>query len=186
MLIIMIVSSVVMLSFYRQNVNGFIYLAFYIAVYAIYSKLNEYTNSFKNICNNMMEYKSLISYLDILILTTSFTWMYLCMPMYLNNHINYWVFSLNLILYVISCTLMFIILGGCNITLQNKLIIIISTTLIGLISSILIIVSMYYGGSGKYLFFNDTTDSSNAVCYQPSKQTFKCQMYKNGELITNL
>ena len=54
--------------------------------------------------------------------------------------------------------------------------------LLGLISALLIIVFMYAGGSGQYLFFNETQNNKE-VCSMPSQQTFKCNVYKNGELI---
>jgi hypothetical protein len=44
---------------------------------------------------------------------------------------------------------------------------------------------MYAGGSGKFMFFNEV-QSNKDVCNMPSKQTFKCQVYKNGELIGNV
>ena len=56
----------------------------------------------------------------------------------------------------------------------------------GLASAGIIIMLMYVGGSGNYLFYNETTTStgSGQVCSMPSKQTFKCQVYKNGELVS--
>ena len=46
-----------------------------------------------------------------------------------------------------------------------------------------IVVSILYSfGGGKYLFFNEVS-SDKEICYQPKQQTFKCQVYKNGELI---
>ena len=57
--------------------------------------------------------------------------------------------------------------------------------LLGLSSSALIVTLMYTGGSGKYLFFNEVS-SNKDICYQPSKQTFKCQMYKDGTLISSI
>lgn len=42
---------------------------------------------------------------------------------------------------------------------------------------------LYYVGSlQKYLYINETS-SNNEVCSMPSKQQFKCRVYKNGELI---
>lgn len=42
---------------------------------------------------------------------------------------------------------------------------------------------MYYiGNLQKYLYINETT-GNNEVCSMPSKQQFKCRVYKNGELI---
>jgi hypothetical protein len=57
--------------------------------------------------------------------------------------------------------------------------------LLGATSATLIVTLMYAGGSGKYLFFNEVS-SNKEMCYQPSKQTFKCQMYKDGTLISEL
>jgi len=53
---------------------------------------------------------------------------------------------------------------------------------LGAVSAASIITMMYAGGSGNYLFFNELS-SNKDVCYQPSKQTFKCNVFKNGELI---
>ena len=44
---------------------------------------------------------------------------------------------------------------------------------------------MSLGGSGKYLFFNEVS-SNKDICYQPSEQTFKCNVYKDGELVGNI
>jgi hypothetical protein len=44
---------------------------------------------------------------------------------------------------------------------------------------------MYAGGSGKYLFFNEVS-SDKEMCYQPSKQTFRCKLFRNGEMISEL
>ena len=57
--------------------------------------------------------------------------------------------------------------------------------LLGLASSALIVTLMYAGGSGKYLFFNEMS-SNKEICYQPSKQTFKCSMYRDGTLVSQL
>ena len=35
------------------------------------------------------------------------------------------------------------------------------------------------------LFFNDLT-SNNVVCKRPTNQTFKCSVYKNGQVIQDL
>ena len=57
--------------------------------------------------------------------------------------------------------------------------------LLGLASSALIVTLMYSGGSGKYLFFNEVS-SDKEICYQPKDQTFKCSLYQNGELISEM
>ena len=57
--------------------------------------------------------------------------------------------------------------------------------LLGLASASLIVTLMYAGGSGKYLFFNEMS-SDKEMCYQPSKQTFKCSVFKDGQLVSEL
>ncbi len=57
--------------------------------------------------------------------------------------------------------------------------------LLGASSAALIVSLMYAGGSGEYLFFNEIS-SNKEMCYQPSKQNFKCLMYKDGQLISEL
>jgi hypothetical protein len=56
--------------------------------------------------------------------------------------------------------------------------------LLGLALSAFIVSLMYSGGSGKYLFFNEVS-SDKETCSMPTKQKFKCAVYKNGELIGN-
>jgi len=36
------------------------------------------------------------------------------------------------------------------------------------------------------LYFINSKSSNNVACSKPSKQTFKCSVYKNGKLIKNL
>ena len=49
--------------------------------------------------------------------------------------------------------------------------------------------SMWYtafksAGLTSLLFFNELA-SNNVVCSRPAKQTFKCEVFKNGELVSN-
>ena len=57
--------------------------------------------------------------------------------------------------------------------------------LLGATSASLIVTLMYVSGSGKYLFFNEVS-SDKEMCYQPSKQTFKCSLFKDGTLVSEL
>jgi hypothetical protein len=44
---------------------------------------------------------------------------------------------------------------------------------------------LYTTGASKYLVFSDgdTSSSNSEKCSMPSKQKFKCSVYKNGELV---
>jgi hypothetical protein len=106
----------------------------------------------------------------------AFTIMYLSMPMFSNGAPNFWVF-ISLVSYFFID--MFIKLYKKCIIQTGDLFL---NVLLGLASAALIVTLMYGGGSGKYLFFNEVS-SNKEVCYQPKNQTFKCSVYKNGELI---
>ena len=54
--------------------------------------------------------------------------------------------------------------------------------LLGVTVGTIIPVFFYLGNSSKYLFFNEMS-SNKEVCSMPSKQTFKCNVYKNGQLV---
>jgi len=57
--------------------------------------------------------------------------------------------------------------------------------LLGVASAAAIVTLMYTGGSGKYLFFNEIS-SDKEMCSQPSTQTFKCSLYQDGTLVSEL
>ena len=44
----------------------------------------------------------------------------------------------------------------------------------------------FWSSNNKKLLFIDNLDSNKVMCNRPSKQTFKCAVYKNGQLIKNL
>jgi hypothetical protein len=174
--------SITGLSFIFQNFKGLIYLGFLIGccvvrnfVYMI-AGANPIVSD-KTICTSVQYSKYGNPTFSSFVF--AFTIMYLSFPMFSNGSINYWVF-LSLIVYFLVD--MFIkIYKNCIIQIGDLFL----NILLGAASSALIVTLMYSGGSGKYLFFNEVS-SDKEVCYQPSKQTFKCQMYQNGELIGSL
>jgi hypothetical protein len=106
----------------------------------------------------------------------SFTLMYLLYPMFVNGSINFWIVSSLLVYFFIDIFIK--VNKNCKITFGSLFL----NILAGLITGIVIVVLMYTGGSGNYLFFNET-QSNKDVCTMPTTQTFKCNVYKNGELI---
>ena len=86
---------------------------------------------------------------------------------------------------------MFYFVSLCYFLLMHLLNIIIGCTtpmgiflggLIGILSGIIYWAMLYYTESEKLLYFQPET-SNNVVCNRPSKQTFRCKVYKNGKLI---
>ena len=54
----------------------------------------------------------------------------------------------------------------------------------------LVIGTIYYviikGSGNELLLYNTDFISNKVACSRPSKQQFKCAVYKNGELLRNL
>ena len=109
----------------------------------------------------------------------AFTIIYLSIPMFSEGDPNFWIFSTLLVYFFMDIGIKLYkkcVLSTTDLTLN---------VLAGASCAGLIVASMYAGGSGKYLFFNQATSSSEQ-CSMPNTQTFKCSVYKNGELIGNM
>jgi hypothetical protein len=179
---IILATSITGMSFVFQNFKGLIYLGFLIGccvvrnfVYMM-SGADPIVND-KTLCTSVQYSKYGNPTFSAFVF--AFTIMYLSYPMFSNGYVNYWIF-ISLVSYFFMD--MFIkIYKKCVIKMGDLFL----NVLLGASCSALIVTLMYVGGSGKYLFFNETS-SDKEMCYQPSNQTFKCQMYKNGELIGQL
>jgi len=176
---IILAISITSLSFIYQNFKGLIYLGFLIASCVVRNYVymmagaNPIVND-RTICTSIQYSKYGNPTFSSFVF--AFTIMYLTFPMFSNGSINFWVF-ISLVSYFFLD--MFIKLYKKCVIQTGDLFL---NVLLGAASAALIVTLMYSGGSGKYLFFNETS-SNKDVCYQPSKQTFKCQMYKDGELV---
>jgi len=172
------------LSFIYQNFKGLIYLLFLIGCCFVRSYVYSMTGSQKNNVSGSTNICNAVKYTEygnatFSAFVFSFTIMYLSFPMFSNNAVNYWVFCSLLSFFLID---MFIkIYKNCIVNMSDLFL----NILLGLSSAALIVTLMYVGGSGKYLFFNEVS-SNKDICYKPSEQTFKCSLYKNGELISSL
>jgi hypothetical protein len=169
---------VLFISFSYNNYKGFIYLGFLIALFSfrtfIYN-INKWDdlNSYPEKCSQIQFSQYGNSSLSAFVF--GFTMLYILFPMFYNNQINYW-FLIGLILFFIgdvtSKTLLGCInLGGYALNLLG-----------GGVSGCIIVSIMYATESSKFLFFNEFSTNTD-ICSMPSKQTFKCSVYKNGELI---
>jgi hypothetical protein len=179
---IILATSVTSMSFIFQNFKGLIYLGFLIGCCVVRSYVYMMSGASpivndRTICTSIQYSKYGNPTFSAFVF--AFTIMYLCLPMFSNSAVNYWVFISLLTYFFID---MFIkIYKKCIIQTGDLFL----NILLGVASSALIVTLMYAGGSGKYLFFNEVS-SNKEVCYQPSKQTFKCSLYSNGELVSQL
>lgn len=174
-----------MSSFFNGNIKGLVYLGGVLIASAIGLMMRSIIGSKTDIraspaCNlfempfgyNMFNSPSLHS------LFIAFTMAYLFMPMITNKMMNYPVLISLIVLFFIDaftktqgkCTTgLGIFIGG----------------LMGIILGIAYWAVFHYTGMKNVLYF-EKEGSNNVICNRPSRQTFKCKVYKGGKLIGTL
>lgn len=179
---IILATSITSLSFIFQNFKGLIYLGFLIGCCVVRSFVYAMAGSVPivndgTICTSIQYSKYGNPTFSAFVF--AFTIMYLSFPMFANGAINFWIF-ISLITYFFM-DIFIKIYKNCIIKTGDLFL----NILLGASSAALIITLMYAGGSGKYLFFNEMS-SDKEMCYQPSKQTFKCKLFQDGQMISEL
>ena len=179
---IILATSLVGLSFVSQNFKGFIYLGFLLGACVVWEYIYRMAGSNpiindRTICTSIQYSKYGNPTFSAFVF--AFTIMYLSLPMFANDSVNFWVFSGILVYF---CLDMFIkIYKGCILKMGDLFL----NVLFGVFSSALIVSLMWTGGSGKYLFFNEVS-SNKEICSQPKEQTFKCSVFKDGTLVGSI
>ena len=105
----------------------------------------------------------------------AFTLAYLYMPMQYVSGINYPVLIFITSLLVLDAGTK--ISGGCT-TFGGVML----GSLVGFVLGLLWFIAFYSTGHEDLLFFN-AEPSNNVICSRPKKQTFRCKIFKNGEVI---
>lgn len=179
---IILALGITSLSFIFQNFKGLIYLGYLIGscllrsyIYALNGA--EPIKNDKTICTSIQFSKYGNPTFSAFVF--AFTIAYLSLPMFINNTINFWVL-ISLIVYFLL-DIFIKISKKCIIKMGDLFL----NILLGITISSILVILMYSGGSSKYLFFNELS-STKEICYQPKNQTFKCSVYKNGELISTI
>jgi hypothetical protein len=180
----LIISAIVTsLSFPFQNGKGFIYLAYLLVSSSIRSFFYEFSGldigtgkQPGDICDSVQNSKYGNSTYSSFVF--AFTIFYLSIPMFVNNTINYAVL-IGLIAYSMIDLLM---RQYKNCYKYNNVGELFFNVLAGSILAICSVSIMYMIEAPSQLFFNELS-STKEICSQPTEQTFKCQVYKNGELL---
>ena len=107
-----------------------------------------------------------------------FTMVYLILPMMMNNDWNYYVIVGFLGILIMDTMVKFTYFKIC--TRKTGVLV---GLLVGCVYSFMCYEIMHYAGMDKLLYYN-TVSSNNIYCSKPKKQTFKCYVYKNGEIIS--
>ena len=106
------------------------------------------------------------------------TIMYMVIPMFANTEVNFFVL-VGLVMYGIFDIAIRKYTLCIDAALNYN---IIYDVLFGAFLSTLFVIGVIQSGNSKFLFFNETS-STKEVCTKPSSETFKCSVYKNGELL---
>jgi hypothetical protein len=110
-------------------------------------------------------------------LIIAFTIAYLVLPMKYNNNMNYVV--LLFLLGLLAVDVLTKVQNKCTTYAGSIL-----GALVGFLLGSIWYVLFFSLGYSSLLYF-DELRSDNVQCSMPSKQTFKCSVYKNGELISS-
>ena len=105
-----------------------------------------------------------------------FTTAYLILPMYYNNQINYPIIITFFSLFMINAWTN--VVNNCTPATGAIL-----GGLIGVVCALSWFSLLNGNGLGKLLYFNEVA-SNKVMCEKPTEQQFKCEVYKNGKLIS--
>ena len=178
---IILIAIVISYSIFYQNVKAFVYLGFLMAMVVLRSIVLQAVGVPKN-----KDPCDIVRYTDYgnVTFTTfvfGFTMFYLLLPMFQSGVLN-WGLVAFLIFYVIF-DIGIKTIRGC-LDFSKQLASIIGDFIAGAVLGLGIVFAMYAGKSDRYLFFADKT-ANGTICSRPKNQTFKCSVYKNGELVTS-
>lgn len=185
-----LIFSIIIYSVIFQNYKGLIYLAFIFALtflrMCVYKVMPLFDTSGRlEICDSV--YTSLFLRESnhggndtYSVYVFAFTFFYICLPMFMFKNIN----------VAIICAFVF---GGIIEYCVKRVFKCINATeailnlLVGSALGIIITIFLFKDkNTQKLLFINELTGGSNKeVCSMANKQTFKCSVYKNGELLAS-
>ena len=174
-LIIMVLSQ----SIFSQNVKGLVYLVFVAMALGVRSWIIQ-TNG------GTIGDKEFIRYgkygnSTLTVFLFAFTMIYLFIPMYQSGVIN-WIVVFVLFSYIFLDIAVKVVYKW--IKLPNDMGSVIGDFVGGGFAGVIVLTLMYLLHIEKYMFFSDAV-LNGTVCSRPQQQTFKCLVYKNGQLVQN-
>jgi len=175
----------VLVSIFNQNIKGMIYLGGVLIASVINYMISRGmgSESLENagaICN-LVEFPLIPSRYNVPNYNSmfiGFTFMYLLLPMLSNNQINFWMVGTIVSIFAVDAyvKLQYFCTVPRGITIGG---------IVGVSLGALWYFLFKLNNFDSLLFFNDLT-SNNVVCKRPQNQTFKCSVYKNGQVIQDL
>jgi hypothetical protein len=163
-----IVLFLLIASFFNSTfLKGIIYLVGLLPVFAIWALNNK---------DKTPEHINSSAYISW------YTFFYLFLPMIESSQVNPYIIGVLLFGSIFN---MFV--ESKNKDGSTTLFSVIFGMIIGTIAGVcwfIFLLTSDNGNNRKFLFYNEMV-SNNVVCTAPKKQTFKCSVYKNGELLSS-
>ena len=169
--------TVFSMSFIFQNFKGIIYLL-WIIIFSWFRGLFFSANSSSGIPGDLCSMVQYTRYGNstFSMFFIAFTMVYICGPMILNKETNFWVLAAFLFYLLLDIGV------RVRLTKCTKFSYAAFDTVFGVAAGIGALSAMYGAKMYNYVFFNETS-STKDMCSMPTKQTFKCAVYKGGELV---
>ena len=179
---IIIVASIVLVTVVSKNFNGIIYLLYLIASLLFRTFIYYIIPGSKPVVNDGSVCSSIVyspyGNATFSIFVFVFTLVYLFVPMYLFGTMNYWLFAVLVFYGILDMGVKAHL--GCY---KNEDIQIFVNALAGGFMALGFTLGMSSSSSSSQYLINNLLNSNKDICTMPSKQTFKCNVYKNGEII---
>lgn len=190
---IIIIVGVFILSVFSSSVaKAFVFMFWFFVITAIrnaivaFSDSGSKTTGPKNVCtlgvfapfipNTNLTYSTFI---------LAFTMFYFIFPMILlNNDNKSTMFNYRILIFFIAYIVFDLLIKQDRLCLKMLSITSIIGDLVGGIVAGISVSSIMYYTQSDYMFINEAA-SNGEVCSMPSKQQFKCSVYKNGELVSS-
>lgn len=174
----------VLVSVFNQNIKGMIYLGGVLISsvinFAVSASIRSEPLDNEGIICNLVEFPMFTRYNvpNYNSMFIAFTLMYLLLPMLSNNQINFWIIGVIVSIFAVDAYVK--LMYFCTVPRGIVIGAVVGLTLGAVLYFILKLSEME-----SLLFFNDLT-SNNVICKRPKNQTFKCSVYKNGQVIQDL
>lgn len=172
--------GLMLLSVFNRSVTGFIFVLSFLGVTIfrwILTKIPSVNVKDTSFCNlGGFDFNSSYS-----LYAMTFILFYLLIPMIQNDDMNWW--AIGTILFCLTIDILYRSTKKCYTQLSWSNIMINTTG--GMLMGILVPFIIYSLNRPEWLYFNEMSSNKN-VCSMPKKTKFKCNVYKNGELVSTM
>ena len=170
----------VTISIINSDLKGMVYLGGVIIVFGITALFSNLKPDILNTNSNCVLWNiAIFKYPSFISALYAFTITYLLFPMISHNVFNFPMMVIFFSIYI--CDIIIRIMYKCTNILAIAL-----GTFLGITLAILFITMISASPNGNSLLYYNDFISDKIACSAPSKQKFKCSVYKNGQLLQSI